>query len=361
MLRLIEGWDYFPDNPNTQMLQAMGWSSGLSALRTSGSDPAFGYGKYMIWSGLDNANTTYRYARGRYTDWCFWGMRMMVPTSGDGYYIGAWDTHSTRETQWRCRFDQFGCIYLYTYNGGNATLLAKTLPDTFSAGRWFWLEIGWKPGYTDGAIEIRVNTVPQLVLNNIRLSDGSLILPATLPGFTNFSYNINRGQSGWSNDWRIDDTYLNDNTGSINNSFLGNVRAKYMALVGDASPIQWTIGGSSPAATNWQSASNPNMNDTSYVYTSTIGHQDLYSIDPNLNTPLVHGLEVCGAYRQDDATQRFVENAIESNGVLVTGDTWAINQSYTFYYDVYELNPDTGLQFTGAEANAVNVGPLLVV
>jgi hypothetical protein len=50
--------------------------------------------------------------------------------------------------------------------------------------------------------------------------------------------------------------YFNDAAGSMNNTFLGNVRVKsqFTASAGDST--QFTIGGSAPAATNWQSVLN---------------------------------------------------------------------------------------------------------
>jgi len=76
-----------------------------------------------------------------------------------------------------------------------------------------------------------------------------------------------------------------------------------------------------------------------------------------LNTPLVHGIEISGAYRQDDATQRFIKNSIQSSGVNAEGVSRAINQSYTFYADIFETDPNTGVSFTGTAANALKIGP----
>lgn len=363
-LVLIDSYDYLPNGDITGVLEAQSWTGAPYALRADngGTDTAFAHGKAMRPNGLNNSNVYYRGARGRQTDPMVWGNRFWVPptTTGENYMWGVIDSQTTPvRTQWELGFDSFGCIYFSNYVNGARTLIAKTPSYTFYPGRWFYLEIKWTPSYTTGSFEVRVNTVPVLSLPSVRTADGTLVLPATDPGFDLMKLTVIRaGGSGTdANLYSWDDTYLLTQTGPQNNDYLGNVRAKYMAPVGNSSPLQWTIGGSSPAATNWQSVLNTALDDTKYVYASTVGYQDLYSIDPNLNTPQVFGIEVSGAYRQDDATQRWVKNNIKSSGVMATGTAVAINQSYTFYPDIYEIDPSTGVAFSGADVNALLIGP----
>lgn len=372
-LRVIEGWDYFPDNPADALLGAAGWSGDVNAVRCQ-AVTAFGYGKSSNFTSTSNSNVVFKFLRGRYTQTYVMGMRMNVPTvgiptySGFGglngvYAITGFDVNSSRGTQWQLGFDQFGTITLINYTNGNGAIFARSVPWAFVPGNWFYLEVKITPGYTTGAIEVRVNTIPVLSLVNIRISDGNPLLPETQPGITHQSTFINRvGASGgnWSNDYFIDDFYMLTADGAQNNDYLGNVRVKYMPVIGNSTPLDWLIGGSSPAPTNWQSVLNTNVDDTRYVYALTPGDEDFYQVDPNLNTPTVFGVEVAGAYKQDDATQRFVANQIRSGAVTSTGASFPTNASYTFAYDIYELNPDTGLGWTGAEVNAVTIGPKVI-
>lgn len=374
-LRVVEGFDYFPENPSDFALGAAGWSSDVADVRCL-TDTAFGYGRAFAWTGSNNFDVVYKFLRGRYTGTYTFGMRIRIPTAGIPTYTGfggfngvygiyGYDVNSTRPFQWNIGFDQFGTITLITYTNGNPAIRATSAPWAFVPGNWGYLEVQITPGdSTSGSIEIRMNTVPVLVLTGIRTSDGSPIAPASLPGITHMGFYINRiGADSFSitvgNQFRFDDYYFLDDAGALNNDFLGNVRVKYMAVIGNATPIQWDIGGSSPAPTNWQSVLNLDLNDTRYVVTSVVNDLDLYSVDPNLDTPYVYGIEVSGAYRQDDATQRFVKNVLKSGASQVEGTEHAVNQSYTYYFDIFETNPDTGLPFTGIEANAVDIGPKL--
>lgn len=364
-LRVIEGFDYLVDSPSSQVLGALGWSGDLGSIRFLTRN-AFGYGKSLQWIIAANNNICTKFLRGQWTTPYIFGMRMNVPTNGYPsnpvnpiYSLTALDTTSSRNEQWRLAFDSYGTITLLFFNGDSRGVLAKTLPWAFVPGNWFYLEIKITPGIT-GSIEIRVNTVPVLSLTNVRLGNGSPVLPATALGITHLSWQYSpiASASGLpSPEWGTDDLYFLTLDGGDNDDYLGNVRVKYMEVIGDDTPIDWSIGGTSPAPTNWQSVRNRNLNDEQYVFSSTVGDQDFYSIDPNLNTPYVYGIEVGAAYRMDDATQRFVANAIKSGSAQAVGETYAINQTYTFYYSIYERNPDTGVAFTGAEANALKIGP----
>lgn len=359
-LHLIEGWDYLTaTDPSDTILAALGWSGDLFSFATTGST-AFGYGRAMNFQGATNVTNLYRYLRGRHTGQYIFGMRMLVPTEGDEYVILGRDANSTEPSQWQVRFDMFGAIWIYSMNGGNRSLIAKAGNDAFVPGTWFWLEIKVTPSTTVGTFELCINTVPIVSLVNVRMADGNLIAPAVARGISHVEFRLDRlgSDTGWSNDWRVDDMYFLTCNGANNNNYLGNVRAKHMALNGAGSLTQFSRVG---AASNWQAASNASMNDSAYVYSSTVGHQDLYTLNPNVNAPTVFGVELAAAYRQDDATQRFAANVIDSAGTQVEGDSHAINQSYTFYYDVYELDPATGLSFTGAAVNALTVGPKVKV
>lgn len=357
-LRIIDGFDYLAGAANVgTILAAQGWT-GTTSSGASSTNTAFGYGRSLGWTGSSNTATRRRHLRGRYTGASVLGMRMWVPPEIAGAQIRAYDSMSSTAQQWALSFTQTGNI-VWDGPGSNA---AQTYAMAFTPGKWFWLEIKNTPGYgTDGALEIRVNTVPVLSLPNITTAVGSVALPATDPGIDNYEFWVNRITGlEIGNAWVIDDLYFLDDQGSINNDYLGNVRAKYMAPVSDYS-VQWTIGGSAPAATNWESVLNTSLNDTKYVAASTVGFQDLYGIDPNLNTPFVYGIEVSGAYRMDDATQRVVNNSLLSGSTPAVGVDHYINQEYTFYPDIYELDPATGVSFTGAGANALKIGPKVAV
>ena len=356
-LRLIDGFDYMPVNAGGGVWSAFGWSGDTPALNVC--DPsltAFGYGRAMNMALNENDYTVYRNLRGRYTSaltHTVWGCRMLVPVGSPRIDILMLDTMGGGG-QFALHFTNTGNIQFTSFGG----TVFSTPAWAFFPGRWFFLEVKWKSGTgTSGTVEVRVNTVPVLSFPAIDTAGGT-----TSGGIAHGVDVLQMHASGTGGGGHlIDDMYLLDSAGSVNNDYLGNVRAQYLAPNGDSTPLQFTIGGSAPAATNWQSVLNSALNDTKYVYDTTPGDIDQYTVDPILNTPFVHGVEIGGAYRMDDATQRVVRNAFKTNATQYDGGVdYYTNQFYTYYPDVIELNPFTGVSFTGSEANALTIGPKVI-
>lgn len=241
-----------------------------------------------------------------------------------------------------------------TSGGGTAsTVIGTSKAGVYRDQDWFYLEIKAKIHDTTGYVEVRVNTVTVISLINVDTKPtgaaGSYFDSFFIGGESFLGFGLVRLH------YRLDDLYYLDLDGVTNNDYLGNVRIKTQFLVGAGDLTQFDVFG---AATNWQGASNASVNDTTYVYSSVIGEEDLYDLDPIINAPLVHGIQVRGAYRQDDATQRVAHNIIKTDGVVYEGSTdHYTNQSYTFYWDIWELNPFTGVGWTGSEVNLVQIGP----
>lgn len=357
-LRIVDGFDYFPSSGISTVASAMGWYDGARVSRSSTT--AFGYGYALAWATTGNTNTRRRQMRDRYIagsgNYYVMGFRFRVPSNSSGNQTGVADSFTSgQQVQWYLDFTSDGSIYFYN---GNGSLQAKTKSGVFVADKWFYLEIKWEVG-TSNLFELRINTVPVLSLSTANTVYGTLIGGMTDRGFDLFYQYVNNISSN-SGSTLMDDFYFLDDTGSVNNDYLGNVRVKYQQIVGEDS-VQWTIGGTSPAATNWQSVLNTALDDTKYVYSSTVGYQDWYNPDPNLNTPFVYGFELTGSYKMDDATQRVVRTNYKTTlGTVGNGEDKYINQDYTFYPDIHEINPDTSVQFTGAEVNALLIGPEVV-
>lgn len=362
-LRIIDGYDYIPNTGDTEMWDAMGWSGDIGSMgptsRAGTITTAFGYGKFMCIGANENNIYCYKDMRGRYTsdlDYVIWGARLYVPTNSAMVNISAYDSLNASPVQWTLSFTQTGNIIFDPPAGDTRTTKAWS----FFPGRWFYLELKWKPGISNtGMVEIRVNTVTVLSVPAITTSTGVLYPEAGGKyGFDVMRFHTGSASSG---NFCFDDNYFLDSLGAQNNDYLGNVRVKWQAPVSNASPIQWAIGGSAPAASNWESVLNQALNDTKFNYSVTPGNRDLYNIDPNLNTPYVYGIEVGGIYRQDDATQRVVRNSWQTGlGTDLFGVDHYCNGFYTNQPDISEINPDTGVAWTGAEVNALKIGPEVV-
>jgi hypothetical protein len=247
-------------------------------------------------------------------------------------------------------FGAYGVIKVY--RGQTEQLLGWTAAGTWTQNEWFWFECRVVIGNTDGEVEVRINTEEVLHLISVDTQ------PATATGafFDSWGW----GAIGWPTyspkcEYYIDDIYFCDTTGTVNNTFLGNVRARTLATTGAGSSTQLTIYG--PEATNWETVHNDAIDDTQYVYSSTVGYKDLYTITPSVPAVVVHGLQVRGAYRMDDATQRIARNLVKSGASTSEGDDHYLNQTFTYYRDIFELDPATALGWSGTAVNAAEIGP----
>lgn len=251
--------------------------------------------------------------------------------------------------QFRIHFAANGVIKIY--DGAGTTLLANSEADSYQENEWFHFEAKATIG-TGGTVEVRINTVPviQLVGGDLQYSPNAYFDSIYIGG-------ERWNSSGGHYHVAFDDLFVNDTVGATNSDWSGNLRVKTQFMIANGATDNFTIGGTAPAATNWQSVLNQNLDDTKFVYSSTIGHIDLYTPDPNLNSPLVRSLQVKMALRQDDATQRIARAVIRIGSTNYVGSVdQYTNQTFTFYTERFELNPATGVSFTGAEVNGLQAG-----
>ena len=353
---IVDGFDWFPSGQSSATRDRL-WAANNMFL-ISGSIDAdvttgrFGFGKAFLFN--DNVGVTakngYVVPIGTTPATLFMGGAMFVfpdqqnvCTSEVGFYDAVSDS-----AQLYIRFAANGVVKVVR---GDGTALANSVAGSFQENEWFHFEIKATIDNSAGACEVRINTVPVIQLVGADTQNTShAYADSILLGYSNTNANN-------TVHYALDDLFVNDTTGAENNDWLGNVRVKTQFMVGDGFTNQFTIGGTSPAATHWQSVLNTILDDTKYEFDSNIGDIDLFTPDPNLNSPLVHSLQVRMGLRQDDATQRMAHAMLRISGTNYEGSVDQFtNQTYTFYKERFELNPNTGVAFTGADVNGLQAG-----
>ena len=176
----------------------------------------------------------------------------------------------------------------------------------------------------------------------------------------NTSYRGSTGvdQLGFNYNVVVDDFYICDNTGASLNNFLGNTRVPAQLPNGAGASTQWTPTGS--ASFNWQLASNPYMDDSSYVSCGTPGDIDLYTLSPVANSPLVMAVQSIVVARQDDSGQRQIKSVIQSGSAQADGAVVNTSGSYAGHTDIFISDPNTSSSWTYGAVNALQVGAELV-
>lgn len=370
MLIYSEGFDYyvkttFPDTGN-RVLGLSGWYQFEGLVGISEFAP-YEFGKSLSFAAADGAVST------------FSGVAFTLPGDqieagffGCSFYIGdnveegpynptiAFHDVTTPDDpsfgivpQFTVGFGPFGTIKIWT-GPEDTDLLFTSAPGKWTTNTWSFIEIGFVIGTTTGEIEVRINTVP--VCSFVNIDNQYSSNPEV--GAIRFGSRASATSRDGAKEVWWDNIYVCDTAGDApNNTFLGLTRCQGLLLAGDGDSTEWVP--FDAMLGNWENASNTEINDDLYVSSADAGDFDLYEINPLVNTPIVFGVSVKGAYRQTDATQRSVKNLIKSGTTTGEGEEHFTSESYQMYKDIFETNPDTGVAWTGAEVNAAQIGPKL--
>ncbi len=209
---------------------------------------------------------------------------------------------------------------------------------------WQFIEVYGVISTTAGAVTVRVNETVVLAL----VSSGTAHSGST--GVDQISFA--------QNNVLVDDFYICDSSGTSLNGFLGNTRVPAQVPAGAGSSTGWAPTGS--ASANWQLASNPYMDDSSYVSSATPGILDLYTLTPVANAPQILAAQSIVVTRQDDSGQRQVQSVIQSSGARATGAVVNTNGSFAGHTDIFPTDPNTGGSWSYQAVNALQVGAALV-
>jgi hypothetical protein len=280
----------------------------------------------------------------------FVGFAIQITDTASPYqgqlFISLFDGNGNGE-QLTVGFERYGIVRLR--QGGHAgAILGESRPGAFLYGRDFYFEIGSKIDPTTGWAEVRINTVAL---------PGASVVAAHTQQTANSDWNLIKffRLGGEAGDCLIDDGYVNDDQGGVNDTYLGNTQIQCSLANGPGDAADFSR--SNALLANWQCVLNETIDDSLYVYDPTIGDGDLYAVTPLIDNPTIFDVQITGYYRQTDATQRFVRNQLKASGTLVQGASTAINQTFGFVSDIITLNPGTGLGFTGAQVNGSQIGP----
>jgi hypothetical protein len=154
---------------------------------------------------------------------------------------------------------------------------------------------------------------------------------------------------------RFDDIYVCDNTGSIANDFLGDVRVEALLPNGAGNSSDFTAS----AGSNYQCVDETPPNWEDYVYDDTVGNHDTYTFD-NMSTVEgdIYGVQSNMFAKKSSAGTRTVKTVIRSDGADYTpGSEHTLGDSYVYYVDTFEDDPDTSAAWTIAGVNAAEFGP----
>lgn len=205
---------------------------------------------------------------------------------------------------------------------------------------------------------------------HIKIADSGGVIEVKVDGLTWFNYSGDTKPSTASNISHLrfakqyngvyfDDIAVNDTTGAVDNSWCGDGHA--IALVpnanGDLSQLTGSDGNSTD---NYLLVDEtPSNSDTDYVEGSTVDQKDLYNLSAS-GLSNVNILRVWGESRSKDTTTAggLLAITLKTEGTEYDSGDIALSTSYAAVKGPeYRVNPQTGVAWTVAELDALQVGP----
>lgn len=232
--------------------------------------------------------------------------------------------------------------YVKAYRGSGAgTLLGTSSTPVVTANAWNHVEAKLLVSDTVGTVEVRVNGVTKLTLT-------SQDTMATL----NANYaQIRLGGLTESDNFYVKDLVVWNVAGSANNDFLGTVQILRLPVDADIS-LNWTP---SSGTTGFNLLDNsPPVDGTDYItapYPAIPAAAVFSFADLPSEVTSVKGLISLVRARKTDGGDGKLQVSLISNGDTDLGADRPITSAFTYWYDVSELSPDTGVAWTPEEVN----------
>jgi hypothetical protein len=210
-----------------------------------------------------------------------------------------------------------------------------------SVGVWYYIEIKATIGNT-GSVEVKVDSNTEINATSIDIMNSAN------------AYVDNMRVRGNTAVLSIDDLYLLDITGVINNDFLGDSRIDPFFPTAD-STTQWLP---SAGVTNYTNVDDTAPNgDTDYVYSSTPGDIDLYDFgNMPIGTGEVFGVQVVANARKMDAGTRNLKVKVKSGATTQTSGILTLSTTYANHIAMFEDSDGAGTVWDKTLVDAAQIG-----
>jgi hypothetical protein len=245
------------------------------------------------------------------------------------------------------RITTTGAIQLVDADG---TVRATSSVGVVEANRWHFYEVKFKviDSCAAGDFSVRIDGTEVVSIGagfDLKRANNSTTNTYTLrfSGITDtFSY------------W--DDIYVCNNSGSVNNTFLGDSRIDTLYPDSDGNANQFD-GSDGNSVNNFELVDEAqNDGDTTYVESSTATEKDQYGFDAIAEPTTIHGVSVCSVARKDDAGARTGKIITRSGGADYEGSEFTPSTSYGYFDEIWEEDPDTSTAWTESGINAAEFG-----
>jgi hypothetical protein len=233
---------------------------------------------------------------------------------------------------------------------GATQLGSDTAP--LMAAQWYYVEFKTAIHDTTGTVEVRVHG-PGFT------PGGEVVINLTNQDTRNAATGvINRlyayVEAGTSSDVRIQDVVVWDTSGSVNNTFMGDVRVACLFPSGAGNSAQFTpLSSTNVSNVDEQDADE----DTTYNSSTTPGNKDTFAVTdlPGAAASIKAVQQIVRA-RKTDAGARTLKQVVRRGGTDYEGATVNLGDAYAYFTEVLELDPSTSAAWTESNFNGAEFG-----
>lgn len=337
MLRFVEGFECYSNvNQVAERWNAVIGTSSFSSGRA-------GWGQAFYFQGVLGENTSIL-STGVLVNESTWFVGFAFQNGiGSGSYC-VLDVRDSSTSQVQLWFNATTNVFFV--QNGSGTILG-TGSALINNGVWFYIEfsvtIGSSGSFTtkvNGTTDISGTGVTQISVNSTA-NTFAFLKPAS-----------------WYTGYILDDIYILDSTGSINNTYLGEIKTEAIVANGAGSSTQWTPVPGTLA--NYQAVNGSTAG--SYVETSTASNVDLYTFSSLQHiTGSIAGVSVVIAGQCSNTNSHGMQSVVKSSGTTVDSSTQTYNSiSPAFKGFIQETDPNTSSAWTASGVNAAQYGIKLI-
>jgi hypothetical protein len=229
----------------------------------------------------------------------------------------------------------------------SGTLIAESAQDVIPAQSWRHIESEVFFSATDGTVKVWVEG--QLVIDEDTLNTSAAGLPCAQVAWGNEEDNV-----GGETNVYMKDIFLRDDQGTVNNSQIGPCTVYYRPPSSDISS-GWTP---SSGTSDYELLDESPPDDAGYISAddsppapSIMGMDDLPA-----DVVAIRGIISVARALKTDSGDGNLQVSLSPNGVdWDTGADNAVSTTESYYHDVSELSPATGVAWTPTEFNAARI------
>ncbi|AUM00577.1 hypothetical protein B4966_10675 [Rhodocyclaceae bacterium] len=243
------------------------------------------------------------------------------------------------------RIGEDGRLKLYRRQSGWDQWLSTSVT-TAAARGWHYVELQIVQGTSNGTLNVRVNGVLAITLSAQNTTQGGG------PLLTAFVGAIPGQACPVSVD--VDDLYLADTSGTINNTFLGDVRVDALKPQGRGGLNQWTVEPAGLPA--WAAVSD--ADEATAIRAATAGLRQTFDVEalPAMSAPAVHGVQVTLLARKTDAGNGRVRALAVSGAQTAVSADINLQEQAAWHTALFERNPNGNVPWTEGAFNAAEFG-----